>query len=166
MHLNPLHLVGQRYQILMTIDGKKIQFEIKGTNARKNEITFFDITARRADKSKKGKAELDKTAELYIQSVPELRMCLARKMECGVNFAVNEVMRAVDTIMEYYKSLDPTIGYGRDKGVVKSKYRQYSRPSRDLLRNIHDLILQHFTKGGDDYFQFMIGQVILLKCIT
>ena len=30
--------------------------------------------------------------------------------------------------------------------------RIFKATSRDLLGNIHDLILQHFTKGGDDYF--------------
>ena len=51
--------------LVMTIGKKRIQFEIKGTNARKNEITFFDITARRKQnaKSKVGKIELDTTTE-------------------------------------------------------------------------------------------------------
>jgi hypothetical protein len=144
--------------LVMTIDGKRIQFEIKGTNARKNEITFFDITARRSQnaKSKAGKAELDKTAELYIQSVPELRNVFRNKNgEWGkLRRKRGDEGGAFHAIMEYYKSLDPTIGYAGDKGVVKSGRLPaiFKATSRDLLGNIHDLILQHFTKGGDDYF--------------
>ena len=144
--------------LVMTIDGKRIQFEIKGTNARANEITFFDITARRSQnaKSKAGKAELDKTAELYIQSTPELRTVFRNKNgEWGkLRRKRGDEGGAFHAIMEYYKSLDPTIGYAGDKGVVKSGKLPaiFKATSRDLLRNIHASILQHFTKGGDDYF--------------
>ena len=144
--------------LVMTIDGKRIQFEIKGTNARKNEITFFDITARRSQnaKSKAGKAELDKTAELYIQSTPELRTVFRNKNgEWGkLRRKRGDEGGAFPAIMEYYKSLYPTIGYAGDKGVVKSGKLPaiFKATSRDLLRNIHASILQHFTKGGDDYF--------------
>ena len=144
--------------LVMTSDGKRIQFEIKGTNARKNEITFFDITARRSQnaKSKAGKAELDKTAELYIQSTPELRTVFRNKNgEWGkLRRKRGDEGGAFHAIMEYYKSLDPTIGYAGDKGVVKSGKLPaiFKATSRDLLRNIHASILQHFTKGGDDYF--------------
>ena len=57
--------------LVMTIDGKRVQFEIKGTNARANEITFFDITARRTQnaKSKIGKIELDILEFKYNLSV-------------------------------------------------------------------------------------------------
>ena len=144
--------------LVMTIDGKRIQFEIKGTNARKNEITFFDITARRSQnkKSQAGKAELDKTAELYIQSVPELRSVFSKKNGVWgkLRSKRGDEGGAFHAIMEYYKSLDPKIGYAGDEGVVKSGKLPaiFKATSRGLLRNIHDLILQHFTKGGDDYF--------------
>jgi hypothetical protein len=144
--------------LVMTIDGKRIQFEIKGTNARKNEITFFDITARRSQnaKSKAGKAELDKTAELYIQSVPELKNVFRNKNgEWGkLRRKRGDEGGAFHAIMEYYKSLDPTIGYAGDKGVVKSGKLPsvFKAVSGGLLKNIHNSILQHFTKGGDDYF--------------
>ena len=141
--------------LVMTIDGKRIQFEKKGLTLELNEITFFDITARSHCKMISQKKKLDKTAELYIQSIPELRNVFRNKNGLA-NFAENEVMRAVlfAQAMEYYKSLDPTIGYAGDKGVVKSgRLPVYIQSqSRDLLGNIHDLILQHFTKGGDDYF--------------
>ena len=144
--------------LVMTIDGKRIQFEIKGTNARKNEITFFDITARRSQnkKSQAGKAELDKTAELYIQSVPELRSVFSKKNGVWgkLRSKRGDEGGAFHAIMEYYKSLDPKIGYAGDEGVVKSGKLPaiFKATSRDLLRNIHASILQHFTKGGDDYF--------------
>jgi hypothetical protein len=142
----------------MTIDGKRIQFEIKGTNARKNEITFFDITARRTQnaKSKAGKIELDNTAELYINNVPELKNVFKNiKGEWGkLRRKRGNEGGAFHAIMEYYKSLDPTIGYAGDSEVVKSGKLPsvFKAVSGGLLKNIHNSILQHFTKGGDDYF--------------
>ena len=144
--------------LVMTIDGKRIQFEIKGTNARKNEITFFDITARRTQnaKSKAGKIELDNTAELYINNVPELKNVFKNiKGEWGkLRRKRGNEGGAFHAIMEYYKSLDPTIGYAGDKGVVKSGKLPsvFKAVSGGLPKNIHNLILHHFTKGGDDYF--------------
>jgi hypothetical protein len=144
--------------LVMTIDGKRIQFEIKGTNARKNEITFFDITARRTQnaKSKAGKIELDNTAELYINNVPELKNVFKNiKGEWGkLRRKRGNEGGAFHAIMEYYKSLDPTIGYAGDSEVVKSGKLPsvFKAVSGGLLKNIHNSILQHFTKGGDDYF--------------
>ena len=144
--------------LVMTIGGKRIQFEIKGTNARRNEITFFDITARRTQnaKSKVGKTELDKTSELYINNVPELRNVFRnRNGEWGkLRKKQGDEGGAFHAIIEYYKSLDPTIGYAGDEGVVKSGKLPpiFKTTTSGLLKNIHNLILQHFTKGGDDYF--------------
>ena len=144
--------------LIMTIDGKKVQFEIKGTNDRKNEITFFDITARKKQnaKSKKGKAELDKTAELYIASVSSLKNVFKKR-----NNDWNILRRKRDdpggafhAVMEYSKSLDPSIGYAGDDKVVKSGKLPSVFKTTDgtLLKKIHVLLLDHFIKGGDDYF--------------
>jgi len=144
--------------LVMTIGGKRIQFEIKGTNARKNEITFFDITARRKQnaKSKVGKIELDKTTEFYINSVPELKNVFKKLGNTWdkIRKKSGDEGGAFHAVMEYSKSLDPTIGYAGDNGVVKSGKLPSSlkTTSSGLLKNIHNLILQHFTKGGDDYF--------------
>ena len=144
--------------LVMTIGGKRIQFEIKGTNARKNEITFFDITARRRQnaKSKAGKAELDKISELYINSVSELKNVFKKQGNTWdkIRKKSGDGGGAFHAIMEYSKSLDPTIGYAGDKGVVKSGKLPSALKTKNggLLKNIHNLILQHFTKGGDDYF--------------
>jgi hypothetical protein len=144
--------------LVMTIGGKRIQFEIKGTNARKNEITFFDITARRKQnaKSKAGKVELDKTSELYINSVSELKNVFKKQGNTWdkIRKKSGDEGGAFHAIMEYYKSLDPTIGYAGDSEVVKSGKLPsvFKAVSGGLLKNIHNSILQHFTKGGDDYF--------------
>lgn len=144
--------------LVMTIGGKRIQFEIKGTNARANEITFFDVTARRKQnaKSEAGKAELDATAELYINSVSELKNVFKKQGNTWdkIRKKSGDGGGAFHAIMEYSKSLDPTIGYAGDKGVVKSGKLPSSLKTTNggLLKNIHNLILQHFTKGGDDYF--------------
>ena len=144
--------------LVMTIGGKRIQFEIKGTNARKNEITFFDITARRKQnaKSKAGKVELDNTSELYINSVSELKNVFKKQGNTWdkIRKKSGDEGGSFHAIMEYSKSLDPTIGYAGDKGVVKSGKLPSALKTTNggLLKNIHNMILSHFIKGGDDYF--------------
>ena len=95
--------------LVMTIGGKRIQFEIKGTNARKNEITFFDITARRKQnaKSKVGKIELDKTTEFYINSVPELKNVFKKLGNTWdkIRKKSGDEGGAFHAVMEYSKSL-------------------------------------------------------------
>ena len=144
--------------LVMTIDGKRIQFEIKGTNARANEITFFDITARRKqnNKSEAGKAELDATAELYIENVPELQKVFrdTKNDWNGIRKEKGNEGGAFHAIMEYAKTIDSTIGYAGDKGVVKSGKLPsvFKTTNKSLMVKIHAKILEHFIKGGDDYF--------------
>ena len=156
--------------LVMTIDGKRIQFEIKGTNARANEITFFDITARRKQnaKSRLGKEDLDKTALIYIASGgTNLKSAFKR----GGKFRkLLNKEGAFYAIMEYYRELAMTkeqraaflagepmesnIGFAGDKGVVKSGKlpNEFKVESGPLLKKMHLFILKHFIKGGDDYF--------------
>ena len=156
--------------LVMTIDGKRIQFEIKGTNARANEITFFDITARRKQnaKSRLGKEDLDKTALIYIAS-GGTNLKSAFKKGGKFRKLLNKE-GAFYAIMEYYRELAMTkeqraaflagepmesnIGFAGDKGVVKSGKlpNEFKVESGPLLKKMHLFILKHFIKGGDDYF--------------
>ena len=146
--------------LVMTIGEKRIQFEIKGTNARANEITFFDITARRKqnDKSKVGKEELDAVAELFIiQGGPtNLKNALTdpRGKWYKLRKKKGDEGGAFHAIMEYSKSLNSTIGYAGDTGVGKSGKLPsvFKTTNKSLLKQIHAKILEHFIKGGDDYF--------------
>jgi len=156
--------------LIMEIDGKPIQFEIKGTDKRDKEITFFDITARRKQnaKSKLGKVDLDKTALIYIASGGATIKSAFRSGEKFRKLLNKE--GAFYAIMEYYRELAMTkeqravalagkpivsnIGFAGDDGVVKSGKlpNEFKVESGPLLKKMHLFILKHFIKGGDDYF--------------
>jgi len=156
--------------LIMEIAGKRVQFEIKGTNDRKKEITFFDITARRKQnaKSRLGKADLDGTALIYIAS-GGTNLKSAFKQGGKFRKLLNKE-GAFYAIMEYYRELAMTkeqratflagkpmesnIGFAGDKGVVKSGKlpNEFKVESGPLLKKMHLFILKHFIKGGDDYF--------------
>jgi len=146
--------------LVMTIDGKRIQFEIKGTNARANEITFFDITARRKQnrKSQAGKEELDAVAELFIIQGGPTNLKKALTDRSGKWYELRKKKGneggAFHAIMEYSKDLNSTIGYAGDTGVGKSGKLPsvFKTTNKTLMDQIHAKILEHFIKGGDDYF--------------
>jgi len=146
--------------LVMTIGEKRIQFEIKGTNARANEITFFDITARRKQntKSEAGKAELDAVAELFIIQGGPTNLKNALTDRSGKWYKLRKKKGneagAFHAIMEYSKNLNSTIGYAGDEKVVKSGKLPsvLKTTNKTLMKQIHAKILEHFIKGGDDYF--------------
>ena len=157
--------------LVMTIGKKRIQFEIKGTNTRDKEITFFDITARRKQNAKSlaGKAELDATSLIYIASGEKnLKSAFKNKGEKfrkllnkeGAFYAIMEYDRELAMTKDQRKAflagkaMESNIGFAGDKGVVKSGKlpSELKVESGPLLKKMHILILAHFIKGGDDYF--------------
>jgi len=146
--------------LIMEIEGKRVQFEIKGTDDRKKEITFFDITARRKQnrKSQAGKEELDAVAELFIIQGGPTNLKKALTDRSGKWYKLRKKKGneggAFHAIMEYSKSLNSTIGYAGDENVVKSGKLPsvLKTTNKTLMNQIHAKILEHFIKGGDDYF--------------
>ena len=146
--------------LIMEIDGKPVQFEIKGTDKRDKEITFFDITARRKQnrKSQAGKEELDAVAELFIIQGGPTNLKNALTDPRGKWYKLRKKKGneggAFHAIMEYSKSLNSTIGYAGDEKVVKSGKLPsvLKTTNKTLMNQIHAKILEHFIKGGDDYF--------------
>jgi len=146
--------------LIMEIEGKRVQFEIKGTDDRKKEITFFDITARRKQnrKSQAGKEELDAVAELFIIQGGPTNLKKALTDRSGEWYKLRKKKGneggAFHAIMEYSKNLNSTIGYAGDENVVKSGKLPsvLKTTNKTLMNQIHAKILEHFIKGGDDYF--------------
>ena len=146
--------------LIMEIEGKRVQFEIKGTDKRDKEITFFDITARRKQnrKSQAGKEELDAVAELFIIQGGPTNLKNALTDRRGKWYKLRKKKGneggAFHAIMEYSKSLNSTIGYAGDEKVVKSGKLPsvLKTTNKTLMNQIHAKILEHFIKGGDDYF--------------
>lgn len=125
--------------LIMTISGKKVQFEIKGTNNTTAPITFFDKSVKRSSKTPE---LIDQIARVYID---KLNLPIARD---NYNFI---------GLIDYYKSMDSTIGLAGDPGVIKSGKLppQLITTDSSILTSMREVILKHFAKeaaGGDDFF--------------
>lgn len=131
--------------LVMTVSDKKIQFEIKGTSSRTAPITFFDKSANRFKPIPK---ILDDIAIRFIKKTRvdgELVEKKMKKEDYPLSF-----IGAID----YFKSLDPTIGLAGDIGTPGSGKLppQFTTTDSSLLSSLYDLIVDHFEEGGDDYF--------------
>lgn len=131
--------------LVMTIDKKRTQFEIKGTNNRTAPITFFDKSVKRTGR----KPEiLEDIADVYIKTLKVKEgavQSLMRKQKLPFTFI---------GLVDFFKSRDPKIGLAGDDGVVKSGRlpSEFAITDARILKQMRDTILDHFKEGGDDYF--------------
>lgn len=125
--------------LIMTVSGKQVQFEIKGTSNRSAPITFFDKSVKRSGKTP---TIIDDIAKVYIKNLP------------GAIKLANDTFIG---LIDYYKSQDPTIGLAGDPGVIASGKLppQLVTTNGTILTAMRKVIIDHFAKGpegGDDYF--------------
>jgi hypothetical protein len=131
--------------LVMTIDKKRTQFEIKGTNNRSAPITFFDKSVKRAGR----KPEiLEEIADVYIKTLKVKEgsvQSLMRKQKLPFTFV---------GLVDFFQSRDPKIGLAGDEGVVKSGRlpTDFAVTDTRILKQMRQTILDHFKDGGDDYF--------------
>lgn len=131
--------------LVMTIDGKTTQFEIKGTSNRSAPITFFDKSVKRAG----GKPEIiEDIADVYIKTLKVDGKSVASEMK---------KMKLPSTfvgIIDFFNSRDSAIGLAGDKGVIKSGKlpSEFAVTDKSILSKLRKTILDHFKDGGDDYF--------------
>ena len=129
----------------MTVAKKGAQFEIKGTNSRTAPITFFDKSASR---SKPVPKLLDEIAIEFVKSLRKDGATLDKTME-SMGYPISFI-GAID----YFKSIDPTIGLAGDKGTPASGKlpAEFTTTDTTVLKKLHKKILDHFKEGGDNYF--------------
>ena len=129
----------------MTVAKKGAQFEIKGTNGRTAPITFFDKSASR---SKTIPKLLDEIAIEFVKSLRKDGATLDKTME-SMGYPISFI-GAID----YFKSIDPTIGLAGDKGTPASGKlpTEFTTTDTTVLKKLHQKILDHFKEGGDNYF--------------
>ena len=121
--------------LVMTIAGKRVQFEIKGTDNSRSPITFFDISVSRSGTPSK---VLDGLAENYI---------------AAFNLPIKGEKNFLD-LMNYYRSKDNKIGFAGDVGVFKSgKLPSELKTLNNTIREkAYKILIKHFAEGGDDFF--------------
>lgn len=115
--------------LVVNLDGKPVQFEIKGASSPTAPITFFDKSVRR-----------DQRVELLDN--------FAHTFSGG---ATNSFTELVDE----YREENPEVGFPGDEGAPKSgKLPRDFQVTDDpqLLAKLRQDILDHFAEGNDNYF--------------
>jgi len=114
--------------LLVSVDGKRHQFEIKGTASWTAPITFFDKSFRRG-----------------------LRIPLLDDLAAAVT---NGEYHSFEKLVDKYRAEDHTIGFAGDEGVLKSGKLPRAFKSTDpaMMDHVRRVIIDHLKKGGDDYF--------------
>ncbi len=121
--------------LVVKYDNKRIQFEIKGTNSPTAPITFFDKSVNRRTK-----------VPNIIDEISLIFKPTAVKIRSGESpFLV---------ALDYYKSQDETIGLAGDPGAPRSGKlpSAFTTTDSSKLRELRAVIIDHFKKGGDNYF--------------
>lgn len=116
--------------VVMKINGKRVQFEVKGTSSASAPITLFDKSMRRGKK--------DELLDMFADVV------------------TNGEAETFEQAVDLYREEDPTIGFPGDEGVGKSgklplAFRVDSS-DKTTLRTFRDELIKHFEDGGDNYF--------------
>ena len=131
--------------LVMTIEDKSVQFEIKGTSNRKSQIAFFDKSVKRTGR----KPELlEEIADVYIETLSVKEGKVKNLMSQG-NFPMTFI-----GLIDFYKSRDSKIGLAGDEGVIKSGKlpSDFITDDETIMDKMYKVILDHFEEGGDDYF--------------
>lgn len=131
--------------LVMTINEKRTQFEIKGSNNRTAPITFFDKSVNRRVAPPK---LIEEFADVYMDKLKHKSKTVRthmRSMKITQNFV---------GLIDFYKSVDSTIGLAGDEGVIRSGKlpSEFAVTDTSTLRLMRTAVLDHFKEGGDDYF--------------
>lgn len=131
--------------LVMTIEKKTTQFEIKGTNNRTAPITFFDKSVRRQGRQPE---LIDDIAQVYIDTLSVNRQKVSSLL------TKNGRPRTFISLIDTFKDFDSKIGLAGDPGVVKSGRlpSEFAITDKGILTKLRKVIVDHFADGGDDYF--------------
>jgi len=131
--------------LVMTIDKKTTQFEIKGTSNRTAPITFFDKSVKRGGRKPEIIEEIADVYRTTLRVDGKKVDAEMRKMKLPPTFI---------GLIDYFNSRNSTIGLAGDTGVVKSGKlpAEFAITDRAILSKMRNVIIDHFGEGGDDYF--------------
>jgi hypothetical protein len=114
--------------LILSVSGHPVQFEVKGTGSVNAAITLFDKSIRR-----------DTHNELTDE--------FARIVSSGIH------VNFVDLVDEYRK-IDNSIGFPGDVGVGKSGKlpSKFKITDVDTLMQLREILITHFKSNNDNYF--------------
>jgi hypothetical protein len=131
--------------LIVSIDGKKIQFEIKGTNSKSAPVTFFDKSVNRRSPPPD---VIEDIAKVYISNLKFVGKPISRLMS---NMSIKQNFVG---LIDFYRQYDTKVGLAGDKGASKSGFlpTQFTTNERAILSDMRRVIIDHFKEGGDNYF--------------
>ncbi len=127
------------------IDGRVVNFEVKGAVNRNAKITVFDKSVRRASIPK----EIQLLSEAFLKTLRYRGTSLQDLMSRG-----NYPLDFVGMVDFYHDEQDQTIGLAEDPWTASSGKlpRDFSTTSSAVCQAARKVILQGFVSGGDNYF--------------
>jgi hypothetical protein len=119
---------SKKPDLIVNVDGKRVQFEIKGRNSSSSHITMFDTSIRRDEPN----ALLDELA--YVISSGKLR--------------------SFEQLIDRYRQSNQAVGFPGDERTPKSgKLPPELRTIEGkYLEPVFLHIMNHFQESGDNYF--------------
>lgn len=131
--------------LVMTINNKITQFEIKGTSNRSTPIAFFDKSVKRGGRKPPIIEELADVYRTTLKVDGKRVSAEMRKMKLPPTFV---------GVIDYFKSRNSSIGLAGDEGVIKSGKlpSEFAITDSSILSKLREVIIDHFAEGGDDYF--------------
>jgi hypothetical protein len=130
--------------LIVSVDGEKIQFEIKGTTSFNNPITFFDKSASRRNVPD----IINDIANVFIDSNNIDNTPVSRLL------VKNNLKHNFIGLIDLYHSYDKTIGLAGDEGVMRSGKLPPELTTTNVatLAKLRKVIIDHFADGKDNYF--------------
>jgi hypothetical protein len=131
--------------LIVSIDGVKIQFEIKGTNSSTTSVTFFDKSINRRTAPPE---IIEDIASAYISNLKFVGKPVSTLMT-NMKFKQNFI-----GLIDFYRQYNNKYGLAGDEGAPKSGFLpiQLTTTDKTILTKMRSVIIDHFAKGKDNYF--------------
>jgi hypothetical protein len=131
--------------LIVSIDGKKIQFEIKGTTTTSAPVTFFDKSVNRRTAAPE---IIEDIAKVYINSLKFTGKSVSALMTSA------RIKQNFVGLIDFYRQSNNKVGLAGDEGAPKSGFlpTQFTTSDVEILTKMRKVIIDHFQEGGDNYF--------------
>lgn len=130
------NIIGSpKTDVVLNINNKILNVEVKSSsNGLKSIHTFFDKSTKRG-----------KPIHRYVENIA--------KGYCKF-FSIEKSSSYFESLIDYFRSDDESIGLAGDLGVAKSGKlpRVLLTTDEEILQDMFSTIIEHFVENGDHYF--------------
>jgi hypothetical protein len=145
--------------LVVKYDNKPIQFEIKGTGGGSNSlITLFDVSISRNQThyfAEKIVGLFKRYGQINLTVDPKTDKKLNKTVSVPLASVIPSSVKKMNQLVDFYHDYsDSSVGFPGDQGVIKSGKlpKEFEITDKRFLIELRKLVLDHFAKGGDNYF--------------